>query len=161
MRAAGWPSPWAHGTTRQPVLTLRGNDAGPIGTTDGKQILRFAHSDAVQTAKFNPDGSCVITTSGYRMASGGAPQDGNVSRLWDAATGARLIEWQSGTFGPDAAFFVDGEHVVVLYQGAGLVYRTQLCAPIDALVGLAKARVSRELTAEERARYVPSTSTAH
>ena len=39
-------------------------------------------------------------------------------------------------------------------KGAGEVYRTPLCAPLDALVRLARARVGRALTAEERALYL-------
>jgi len=136
-------------------LIVDGRDALLVDSASGRQILRFPHSDDVRTARFNPGGSCVVTVSGYRMASGGAPEDGNVTRVWDARTGAKLHEWRSGTFGPDGAFFAGNENVVVLYKGVGLVYRAHVCAPLNRLVTQAKGRVSRVLTPEERARYSP------
>jgi hypothetical protein len=88
------------------------------------------------------------------MASGGAPADGNLVRVWDAATATMLVEWRLGDFGADSAFFTDDEQVVVVARDVGEVYRTRLCAPLDVLLPLARERVGRALTAGERARYL-------
>jgi WD40 repeat protein len=136
------------------VLRLEGHEAALVDSATGRRILRFPHADDVSSAEFSPSGRCVVTASGYRMASGGAPNDGNLVRLWDAATATMLVEWRLGDFGADSAFFADDERVIVMARDVGDVYHTRLCTPLEVLLPLARQRVGRALTAAERARYV-------
>lgn len=136
-------------------LRLAGRDVQVIDTAAGRPLLRLPHSDDVEHATFDPDGVCVATSGVSRMASGGAPEDGDAVRLWDAKSGMLLQELRLGTFGADAALFA-GDRIVVLHDRAAFVYQTPLCGTVSALVRLARARVPRALTAEERATYVGS-----
>jgi WD40 repeat protein len=131
------------------ALRVEGHEAALVDSASGRRILRFPHSDNVSSAEFSPGGQCVVTASAYRMASGGAPNDGNVVRLWDAATATMLVEWRLGDFGADSAFFADDERVVILEKDAADMYHTRLCAPLGVLLQL-----GRTLTAAERARYL-------
>ncbi len=65
-----------------------------------RELVRFAHDDAVGAASFSPDGTRIVTASGKTM------------RVWDAATGKELVcttyngsVW-SASFSPDGARIV-------------------------------------------------------
>jgi hypothetical protein len=56
-----------------------------------------------------------------------------------------------------AAFSPDGKWAVTASRDrTGRVYACELCVPLDELVALAKKRATRELTAGERAKYLPT-----
>lgn len=125
----------------------------PLGKS---QLHRLSHEWDVISEALSPDGACILTASAYRMASGSPPANANVVRLWEAGTATLLRQWNfdEAVRGPDAAFFAGRDRLVVLSDGAGFVYRTSLCEPLDALRKLAEARVSRALTPEEQATYL-------
>ncbi len=116
----------------------------PSRSLDAKtgRTLRLAHNDDVTFAAFSPNGDCVVTTSGVMRADSGPPPGGYLIRLWDSETGAQLREWQFGK-PPETAFFAGSNHIVVLYGGEALVYRTSLCEAGDVLVRLAGAQAVR------------------
>jgi WD40 repeat protein len=122
-------------------LRIAGQQADLLDAQGGR-TLRLAHNDEVTAAAFSPNGNCVVTTSGVTMASGGPPPGGNMVRLWDSQTGARLREWHFGK-PPETAFFAGSNHIVVLYGGEALIYRTSLCEAGDVLIQLAGAQALR------------------
>jgi uncharacterized protein YecT (DUF1311 family)/Tol biopolymer transport system component len=126
----------------------------PLGVAKTSQLHRLSHEAEVQSETISPGGACILTASAYRMASGGAPANANVVRLWDAGSATLLRQWHFDRFGPDAAFFAGQDRVVTLYEGEAYVYRTPLCEPLGVLRELAGKRVSRGLTAEERSAYL-------
>ena len=93
-----------------------------------------------QGLDFSPDGS-MLATAGF---------DG-VLGVWDVATGERHFRIDHAGVVAGAEFSPDGEHVLVSFNHSGgsqhavRVYTTDL----DELVGIARARVSRSLTAAE------------
>jgi WD40 repeat protein len=144
----------------EPVAILKGHtdtvlsatfsaDGGRLLTTSEDRTARVwdarsgepvavlaGHDDTVTAASFSPDGGLVVTASADRTA-----------RLWDARTGQELatlrlpnepVEW--------AVFCGGGRHVFTRGD------RTARLWPVDVLAA-ARARLPRELTAEERARF--------
>jgi WD40 repeat protein len=125
----------------------------PTGV-EKSQLHRLSHEADVLSERISRDGACILTASAYRMASGGAPANANVVRLWDAGSATLLRQWHFDGLGPDGAFFAGHDRVVALYQGEGYVYRTSLCEPLGVLRELAGKRVPRGLTPEERSAYL-------
>jgi WD40 repeat protein len=111
-------------------------DPGPV----------LAHNSPVYDAEFSPDGRWVVTAAG-RVG------------LWDASSGRLVLRLQghdgivkSAAFDPTGRAIVSGgdDHTVRKYS-------CRICGGIDELVELAQNRlaaVKRELTSEERAKYL-------
>lgn len=135
--------------TKKYSLAKRDKDVLITGSARA-ETLRLSHTGEVMSATFNAEGNCVLTASSFAAAaSGEAPADSNVARLWDAETGTLLREWRFDTrqFGPLAAVFAGRRHALVLFEGNGFVLPTTLCGPEDALIQFARERVaSRETT---------------
>jgi WD40 repeat protein len=127
------------------TLRQAGNDVLIVGKSRGS-VMRLPHTSDVRSATFNPDGRCVLTSSGFHRAGGEAPADANVARLWDTETGILLREWSFSHFGPDSAFFLDGERAIVLYDGDAFVFRAPLCGSTEGLSQLARAQIARHET---------------
>lgn len=108
---------------------------------DGSLKHPLQHSAEIMSKTFSPDGSCILTTSRFFMASGSAPENADVARLWDTETGALLREWRFHYHNPHGAFFAAPDRIVVLAQGEALVYETPLCEPLDSLRGQAQMRI--------------------
>lgn len=103
-----------------------------LGT--GKQLaVLLGHSQLVIEVAASPDGRYVATVSAGEI------------RVWDRA--GELIE--TIPFGGFVGW-LDGQTLLVGTR----VYRCEVCAGVDALVELAKSRLTRELTPEERATYL-------
>jgi WD40 repeat protein/uncharacterized protein YecT (DUF1311 family) len=135
-------------------LDNRGALRPPPTISNRNQFRRLSHDAEVQSEAISPDGACFLTASAYRMASGHAPTDGNVVRLWDAASETLLMQWHYDGNGPDGAFFAGAERVVVFYGGEAQVYRTPLCESLALLRELGGRRVTRTLTIDERESYL-------
>ncbi len=133
--------------TKKYSLAKHGKDVLISGSARA-ETLRLSHAGEVMSATFNVDGNCVLSASSFAaVASGGAPADSNVARLWDAETGTLLREWRfdSRQLGPLAAVFAGRRHALVLFEGDGFVLPTPLCGPEDALIQFAREQVaSRE-----------------
>jgi WD40 repeat protein len=127
------------------TLRQAGNDVLIVGKSRGS-VMRLPHTSDVRSATFNPDGRCVLTSSVFRRAGGEAPADANVARLWDTETGTLLREWSFSHFGPDSAFFLDGERAIVLYDGDAFVFRAPLCGSTEGLSQLARDQIARRET---------------
>jgi WD40 repeat protein len=115
-----------------------------VATGDQGPVL--AHSSAVYDAEFSPDGRWVVTAAG-RVG------------LWDASTGRLVLRLQghegivrSAAFDPTGRTIVSGGDDQTVRK-----HVCRICGGIDELVQLAEGQlvaVRRELTSEERAKYL-------
>jgi len=110
------------------------------------------HRQAVQQAAFSADGKFVATTGDCGL------------RIWDARSGQTILALgeELGCF-TDPQFSADGTTVIARGSkdpnGSAstrqiAVVPCELCVDTDRLLSLARSRLSRELTAAERARYL-------
>ena len=102
-------------------------------------VLR-GHEGYVSIALFSPNGKEIVT----------AGEDGT-ARVWDLATGKEIIVLHEGPV-ESAQFSPDGKYIVTV--GRDWIARIDV-VHIEDLVALAKTRVTRELTCQERLFYLP------
>jgi WD40 repeat protein len=103
------------------------------------------HSRAVSGAGFSPDGRFVVTAS-----------DDETVQIWVAATG-QLLAALAGHGGPvlSVQFAPDGRRIVTAGEDRTVrLYACDVCGGLDDLVGLARDRAARGLTADERSRFL-------
>lgn len=110
------------------------------GVTEIKGVAQ-----ALITSSFSPDGRLVITVGNDRLA-----------RVWDAATGAPAVVLQGAQEYLATAAFAPDDRMVVTGGADGLarLYACPVCGPAGDLLALARARLSRALTCEERQAYL-------
>jgi WD40 repeat protein len=109
-------------------------------TADGEQVAVLAgHQGPVDRISFSPDGTEVLTSG----------QDGT-SRLFDALTGDELVVYQS----PSLGFTSRGAVVETPTAGTVRVVPCETCGSVKQLLALARRRVTRDLTCEERRTYL-------
>ncbi len=157
--------------TGQKIAELRGHTAhiyDMVFSPDGKLVLTASldksarvwdansgnllhelkgHTAEITRAAFSPDGRFIITASNDKTA-----------RVWETATG-KLIEILRGhsDIVTDAAFSPDGKTIVTTGDTTARLYECIACAPLDELLKLADARITRELTCEERVTFLHET----
>ena len=155
--------------TRQQVYDARGRfPTNAFFSPDGKYILAIyldsaarildantgkllhelkGHTAEINHAAFSPDGRFIITASNDRTA-----------RVWETATG-KLIEILRGhsDIVTDASFSPDGKTIVTTGDNTARLYKCVACAPLEELLKLANARITRELTCEERVTFLRET----
>ena len=116
----------------------------------GKTLILRGHDGPVYDAIFSSDGRFLLTASKDRSA-----------KIWDTATG-ELVETFSNLVNPtlyvdSVSFSPQGTRVMTSSREGGIrVYPCELCGSLDELKSLAKMRVPRQLTADERERYLPA-----
>lgn len=117
------------------------------------QALTGSHG-TIMRLDFSPDSRWIATTS---------DEDGAL-RIWEVSSG-RLVDIHRGDFGSMGFridFSPDGREIAVAGftgpfgtgTGETLLYRCEVCVGIDRLIDLAESRVTRALTAVERARFL-------
>ena len=112
----------------------------------GRTLHELAgHDDFVNEASWSPDGRWVVTAGG----------DGR-SIVWEVATGRRLMELDGNrSVRTSAAWSPDGKRIASgLASGEVLVHLCEVCGASAELLTLARTRVTRSLTSDERARYL-------
>jgi WD40 repeat protein len=110
--------------------------------TSGELARSFSgHPASVPRSVFSPDGTKVASTSA----------DGSI-RLWDVAGGNNLLILAPETIPWDVAFSPDGAYLYTGSWDGGVsrVYAVQL----EALISLARSRLTRSLTDEECRQYL-------
>jgi WD40 repeat protein len=123
--------------------------------TSGEPVHRLTGSSGViLAAAFSPDSRWLATS---------ADEEGAL-RVWDARTG-RLADIHEGTLhstGFSVGFSPDGDLIALpgytgpFGSGIGetLIYRCELCVDLDGLLDVARERVTRSLTDQERERFL-------
>jgi photosystem II stability/assembly factor-like uncharacterized protein len=91
------------------------------------------------------------------MARGEPPEDGNAVRIWDAGANQELLSYRSADRPVTALVFAKDDTRIFAASMDGLVrrYECEACASFPALMDLASVRLGRELSPEERTRYLP------
>ena len=113
-------------------------------TGDLRLILQ--HNSEVRDVAFSPDGRWIVTAAGR-------------AALWDPQNGALVVRLQ-GHEGPFTATRFDSSGRVIVSGGIDGTVRTygcEICGGLDELIALADQRLAatgRELTSEERERYL-------
>jgi WD40 repeat protein len=131
----------------QLVTASRDRDARiwDVATGESRMVLQ-GHFGPVRDARFSPDGRWVVTAGPGRAG------------LWDVRSGS--VTLLRGHRGPltSAAFSPNGRAIVTGgVDGTVRTYRCDICGGLGELVRLADRRLAatgRELTPEERARYL-------
>jgi WD40 repeat protein len=114
------------------------------------------HSDNVYSAAFSRDGRWLLTGSGYKRSRGTPPDDSNSVFVWDAKTGRHLLSYRSATWAVERISFANDGTTIFACGGDGTVrrYECEACVPLPLLIDRVASRTSRDLSADERARYI-------
>ena len=106
--------------------------------------LLQGHDDEISTVLFTNDGGRILSSS----------QDGTV-RLWDVDGGDALAVIQSGSSElHDVTLSRDGSIATLDDESVVRVFRCEVCGSLEAVRALARTRVTRPLTPEERERFL-------
>jgi WD40 repeat protein len=102
------------------------------------------HTDTVHSALFNPDGTLVATSSSDQTA-----------RLWSVSSGidVTVLGGRGGTV-TSATFSPAGRRELTADGNTARNSASETCGSLDDLLALARARITRSLTEEERTRFL-------
>jgi len=117
------------------------------------------HQDIVTSAAFSPDSKFIVTTSAYDLdyaVRENVQERYNEVRVWDAHSGSTIYEFRDyGTPLAFAKFSDDGKYVLAVgKEGVVRIYACDVCLPTNELLQMAQQRRIRELTPDERNRYI-------
>ncbi len=128
------------------IVTAGSDFTARVWDASTGQILRElqGHTSPVMSAEFSPDGRLIVTAS----------NDGT-ARVWDANTGQSFSGLQGNTsYVTSASFSPDGNLIVTASnEGTSRIYPYESFAPFEELQTLARARIVRALTEEEKRKY--------
>jgi WD40 repeat protein len=119
-------------------------------TVKEPSVLR-GHTTRVLTAAFSPNGKFVVTAGGQ------------TARVWNAGTGNELVNFREDIDEVTSAVFSpDGKYILTASKGSHggtmRIYDFEAGGSLKDLMALADGRVTREFTAEERAKFCPAQS---
>lgn len=123
----------------RPFHSVNAMRANPLAF--GEVAVLRGHEYAVTSAQFSPDGEYIVTAGKDKTA-----------RVWEALTGneVAILRGHEGEI-TNAQFSPDGKYIVTASDdGTVRVY----LAHSEDLIALAKTRVTRDLTCEERVQYL-------
>jgi len=125
-----------------------GNTARVWDVAAGRNVYTLEHEEFLTDAAFSADGRWIVTTSVDRTAA-----------LWEASSGKRIIAFGAAANARTAvAMSPDGSRVATgTAGGAVLIHPCEVCGSAAELVALARSRVTRGLTDEERKKYIKAT----
>jgi WD40 repeat protein len=158
------------------VVTTSGwdNDAHVYRIGQPRELITLqGHSDGIDDAAFSPDSALIVTTAGHSLCTGPAgPACDNSTRVWDIQQSSPLLTLRNdgGTrvdFSPSGTALVintlSGQDASSPGSDKGgpsevpFPYQTLaciVCGGFDRLVPLAVHAEVRQLTPEERARFI-------
>jgi hypothetical protein len=116
----------------------------------GRQLAELrGRTEGVVSVAFSPDGRWLLTAS---------DTDGTV-RLWRADTGAQITLMDVDGVLHEVGFSADGRRVVAanVSRATLAAFACEVCGSSEELIALARSRVTRALTCEERTRYLHDT----
>ena len=122
------------------------HDARIWKVPEGELVRVLQHNTAVHDARFSPDGRWVVTAA-------------NRAGLWDVRDGSNELRLQGHEGTLTSATFDGAGRTIVTggIDGTVRTYPCDICGGLDELLVLAEQRLAatgRELTPEERARYL-------
>ena len=112
----------------------------------GRRVRELrGHTALVISVAFSPDGRFIVAASA----------DGT-ARVWEANTGQSVALIREHTDSVNsAAFSPDGKYIVTASNDkTARIYGCEVCRPIQEVIALARTRVTRGLTPEEREKYL-------
>ena len=121
------------------LVTTDAGTAQVFDTESGEPPIELGSSAPVTNADLSGDGRFAVTSG----------RDARPVTVWDAATGADLFSLPGRT----ATISGDGQRILVTGE-RGAIFSCEACVPLERLERLAKSRITRELTANERSRYL-------
>jgi WD40 repeat protein len=128
------------------LVTLAGDDhtARVWDVATGRNVQSLEHEDFIGGAAFSPDSRWIATVS----------SDGTAV-LWDASNGRSVMDFGRHEHSRSSVAFSRDGRLVATGTGWGriLLESCDVCGPSSDLIALARARVKRVLTPEERQRF--------
>jgi WD40 repeat protein len=124
------------------IVTASYDGTARVWEAAGKEVATLrGHEGPIYDAQFSPDGQWIVTASSDITA-----------RVWETVTGKEVavLRGHEGVVN-SAQFSPDERHIVTASDdGTARVY----LAHIEDLIALARSRVTRELTCDERVQYL-------
>jgi WD40 repeat protein/energy-coupling factor transporter ATP-binding protein EcfA2 len=130
----------------QRVVTASEDQTARVWDAQSGQQLAIlqGHAAGVASAAFSPDGQRVVTAS-----------NDDTARVWDASSGQSLVVMGAADKVTSAAFSPDGQRIVIsIADGTARLYGCEAACDLTDVLALVQRRVTRELTPDERRRYL-------